>query len=333
MNKSFILMAALPPTLGHIDLINFAQRLTDMTFVILVTRGDTEPYQKERLAALREHFALQPTVIIRELHLESETAEGNPYWAEKLKEFGFEKGDTLVASELWGEEIAVMLNGKFFPYDINREIRYTKATEIRESLLEHWEWIIPTFQKQLQKRVVLFGAESIGKTTLAKALHEKVKYSVNVFEYARPLLELNPKLDVEKMTDIWLGQKALQETAALMAPTPSAVFLDTDLYSTLGYWQFWDPETVPEGLERDANLLKADLYVLLESNIPFEEQAIRYGGKQRESTDDYWEELLKRYELPYVRIKAVTVNDRITELAPVLAKLIPNDFNYQRKDQ
>lgn len=332
MTQSFVLMAALPPTLGHVDLVNFARELTHDAKVILVTRGD-EPYQDERYEAFCEHFAHVQDVKFLRLHLAGEYAEGNPYWAQVLTDHGFVAGDILVASEDWGAEIAQTLDGQFFPYDIAREIRYTKATNIREDIEKNWAWIMPEFQLKLQKRIVIFGAESIGKTTIAKELRANTSDSVFVFEYARPYLEVTAgELDVPKMLGIWRGQKALQETVSQMTPVPRVVFLDTDLYSTLGYWQFWDPATIPTGLEEDARALQADLYVLLNSNIPFEEDPIRYGGDEREQTDAYWRGVLEANGLPFVEIEENSVEARMKHIELVLTDVIPSRIDFTRKD-
>jgi len=330
--KSFILMAAMPPTIGHVDLINFARNLTGDAKVILVTRGD-EPFQEERFEALTEHFKNSEGIELLQLHQDGLEAEGDEYWADVLADFGFVKNDILVASEDWGAVIADMLDGQFFPYDMNREIRYTKATAIREDIEANWAWIIPEFQRKLQKRIVIFGAESTGKTTLAKNLKKAFKDSVTVFEYARPYLELTPgELDVPKMHGIWRGQKALQETVEQMIPTPRVVFLDTDLYTTLGYWEFWNPASVPNGLREDAELMKADLYILLKSNIPFEADPIRLGGDKREQDDDYWKGVLEANNLPYIELDVSGVNARVIEGRTIVRDFIPKGVDHVRLD-
>lgn len=263
--KSFILMAAIPPTLGHIDLINFAKNLTGNAVVILVTRG-SEPYQEERFTALHAHYAHEKAVEILLFHVDGMDAEGDPYWANVLKTHGFEAGDILVASEDWGGVIATMLDGEFYPYDLHREIRYTRATEIRENIVANWQWIIPEFQKMLQRRIVVLGAESTEKAILLKQLRDSAKDSVAVFDYARQLLDLDPVLDVVKMTAIWKGQKALQATIGDMSPIPRVVFLDNDLYSTMAHWETSRPGTVPAELIEDAQRLEANFYVHIEQN-------------------------------------------------------------------
>lgn len=331
MPNAYILMAALPPTQGHIDLINFAKHLGSHTTVLMVTRG-SEPYQEERLEALRERFTQEPRVTVTPLHRDGLEAEGNPYWAAVLRAHGFAEGDYLVASETWGEEIAAMLDGFFHPYDLDREIRYTRATNIREDIVAHWEWLIPEFQRKLQKRIVIFGAESTGKSTLTKALAAATPNSVAVFEYARPLLEIDPALTVESMTAIWRGQKALQLAVSEMSPVPRVVFLDTDLYSTLGYWEFWEPPTIPEGLSLDAKELMADFYIQTNSNIPFEVDPIRYGGTEREQSDDYWEAVLQRYGAPYAKLEATEPEARLHEALGLLEAIIPTSIDHVRLD-
>ena len=164
-------------------------------------------------------------------------------------------------------------------------------------------------------RITMFGAESTGKTTLSheinKWLNKTGHNSVWVPDFARRyLLDLDsPVLDVVHMHDIWEGQ--------LLAQTQedaSYIIQDTDLYSTYGYWKFWQPETVPPGLRMDAWLNKSDLYIITQSNIPFEEDSIRYGGEKRESTDQYWIDLCETNNLEYVVLKSSELGDRVFEV-------------------
>ena len=332
MATSFVLMAAMPPTKGHGDLIRFARNLSGYARVIIVTRAG-EPYVEERYQAVKNEFSEDFLTEIQHIHLESLKAEGNPYWANVLQAHGFRPGDYLVTSEAWGAELAELLSGVFFPYDMARELRYTKAEGIRKDINSHWDWLMPSFQKLLQKRVVLFGAESIGKSTMTRALAAAYPQAVGVFEYARPLMEQTPrKLDTALMHGIWKGQKALQETVDEMRPNPRYIFLDTDLYSTVGYWEFWDPETVPAGLVRDAKALQADLYIFLKSNIPFEEDPLRYGGNQREKSDEYWMAVLERHGVPYEVIEASEHEARMTQAVKLIDSLAPKSIPYTRFD-
>jgi len=333
MATSFVLLSAMPPTLGHADLINFAAALGDSTKVVHVLR-EGEPYRQERLQSLRDRFAGDPSVEVLPLEIpawDEAVGETNLEWADFLRSKGFEPGDLLVVSEPWGAEIAGYLGGEFFPYDMERTIRYTKATGIRENLADNWGWVIPEFQRLIQKRIVIFGAESTGKSTLARAIRDALKNTIAVPEYARGYLENTPgELNDPKMRGIWRGQKALQQGLQAMDPVPQAVILDTDLYSTLGYWEFWSPETVPAGLKEDADELRADLYLFLDSSIPFETDPIRYGGDHREQSDDYWRSVLRAHELPFVELSKSTVQGRLSEALEAIDGIVPRVINHRR---
>ena len=63
----------------------------------------------------------------------------------------------------------------------------------------------------------------------------------------------------------------------------------------------------PKGLVTDATILKSDLYLITQSNIPFEQDPLRYGGDRRESKDEYWIGLCEGYDLNYRVVKPITV--------------------------
>lgn len=168
--------------------------------------------------------------------------------------------------------------------------------------------------------VTIFGAESTGKTTLSKSLARQRSTEWRE-EFARRYLETTKQaVTTESMRAIWRGQKALQEAAK--KSTAEYVVQDTDLFSTVGYWQLPHVEprigTCPTGLKRDALALKSDLYIITSSNIPFAADVLRFGGDKRESTDFYWINLCKQYELPYVVLSASDPIARIKEAAQLM---------------
>lgn len=95
------------------------------------------------------------------------------------------------------------------------------------------------------------------------------------------------------------------------------VIQDTDLFSTVGYWNLphWADSLgeVPPGLIDDAKLWRSDLYIVLRSNIEFEADPLRYGGNVRESDDQYWIDLCVKYDLNYVVIDETDPIKRIGE--------------------
>lgn len=313
-------MTAMPPTTGHLQLIQFAEKLAGYGYVhVLINTQPHEPFGEERAKALRE--ATEDMGVF--FHHISYTLEQNPHsngfwhmWKGIMLGMGAKPGDIVVSSEAYGKRLAEEIEGVFFPYDIDRAINYAKATQVREDPLTYFNQIIPEFQKTLKTTVTIFGAESTGKTTLSRQLADHLP-SWWLFEYARPYLEnTSNEINVDSMTAIWYGQRALQEHAQDNLHDKPLILQDTDLFSTVGYWDFphWDSlGDPPEELVADALRLRSDLYIVTRSNIPFEQDPLRYGGDVREGTDEYWIEILERYELPYVVLDAVDMRERLME--------------------
>lgn len=304
--KAYVLLTAMPPTVGHEALVEFARGLdTDATVVIVMTQPG-EPFTDERVSHFRDKYDPRQGFIHYNLH---ETIEQNPdtpgfrqMWANLMvRRFGFQKGDYIVTSEEYGAWLAEWLDGVWIPFDIDRRIVPAKATRIRNDYISNWNDIAVEFRTQhLTRRITTFGAESTGKTTLSRQLPGMLgdpKWAQVLPEWARPYLEaVGSKLSVEKMQHIYEGQRSLQ---CMMFDSPFTV-QDTDLFSTLGYWRMYNPETIPARLALDAQRLKSDLYILCPSDIPFEADKLRYGGHQRESMDQYWIDILDEFELNYI---------------------------------
>lgn len=320
MERSFVLLTAIPPTVGHLRLVQFADSLTPNGTVVLICTQPHEPFAFERVAALREAVEAMPKVTIQHFHKSIEQDPSAPgfwnMWKRLLLQHGVTRRDYIVASETYGQKVAELIGAQFFPYDIDRSITHIKATPVRQDPLAHFSDVLPEFQRYIQTRVTVFGAESTGKTTLSRRLAEEL-HATWLFEYARPYLENTVnEITTRSMTAIWKGQKALQEQVQHLPGAP-IIIQDTDLFSTVGYWQFphWTPVigTCPDELLRDALSLKSDLYIFTKSNIPFEADPLRYGGNKREGSDEYWLDVCKRYELPYVVLGAKGLESRVKE--------------------
>ena len=309
MRRAYIVMTALPPTRGHEALIQFASRLDVNSVEVLYCSQPHEPWTQERYDSLT---AIQGTAPIRihRMHrvLPQEPDGGDPaywdLWAGILTDAGITDNDYIVASEMYGKDLARITGARFMPYDIDRSILYTKATEVRKRPLMEFDQILPSFQRHLQKTITIFGAESTGKTTLAQDL-AYVAESRCIPEWARPYLEtVGPEITDQSMYDIWIGQRALQINSKTLSPIRPFVIQDTDLFSTVGYWDYMLPSETPQGLIDHAYALKSDLYIVTRSNIPFEPDPIRYGGDRRETEDHHWTDLLDKYELPYIVLES-----------------------------
>lgn len=343
MTKAFILMTAMPPTKGHLNLIKFGASLGVQEVRVIVCTQPGEPFAKERYEAVSRAVKSIPSRADIKVYWLHEELEQNPeaegfwdMWQNIMYTYGAGTGDYYVSSEPYGATLAKLMDGKFMPYDPDRELYYTKATNIREQTEKYFHDILPEFQHNLRADIVIFGAESTGKTTLSKEL----ALALNghwFFEWARPYLEtVGPEITIDSMNDIWEGQLAIQEHSHSMYDKPYAVF-DTDLFSTVGYWEqpHWSDALgpVPDGLVTDALDTKADLYIITKSNIAFEEDPIRYGGDHRESPDEYWIGIAEKYNLNYVVLDESDLAGRIktaTKYARMVMKRKVRAIAYDR---
>lgn len=322
-------MTAMPPTTGHLQLVQFAKNLLPdggVVEVILNTQP-VEPYPNERYIALTqaiERVGLSNCTKVRHY---SEMIEQNPeapgfwgMWKQMLLDYGIQAGrDIIVASEDYGKTLAELTGTKFFPYDIERQINPSKATKVRDYPFQYFSSILPEFQRYVKTRVTFFGAESTGKTTTSKLVAQRLG-APWLPEYARPYLENTVnEITVDSMEAIWKGQLALQRQGDLLSTKSPYIIQDTDLFSTVGYWKLphWEEFLFqcPEQLEFDAVLNASDLYVITKSDIPFEKDPLRYGGDVREGSDEYWISVCEEFKLNYVVLESNTVQDRAEEAA------------------
>lgn len=334
MTKIITLMTALVPTIGHKALIEFCDNIAwtygpDTRVHVLMGSLDREPVPGEvRFAALTLACSDQDRVW---LHHMTEDAPQEPedhpdfwnVWRDIVVSYVGEVGpdDIFVASELYGINMAEALGCKFLPFNRYRDMLDVKGTDVRADLLGRFGDIMPEFQPYLRRRVTIFGPESCGKTTMAKNMADMLN-GVFVPEWAREYLETmpTPETTVERMRDIVHGQFAIQQTA-MKVPNKPFIFQDTDLLSTLGYYDILTPDRPGADYRLCEELFeysKADFYIVMNDRIPFEADPLRYGGDKRESGVKFWTDLLDKYGCKYYVVQETLRSGQMSEVYDAL---------------
>ncbi len=154
-------------------------------------------------------------------------------------------------------------------------------------------------------KVVLFGPESSGKTTLSIKLAHHYN-TVWVAEYAREYLQ--NKWNNERKTcensdllPIAIGQMQLENK--LVKKADKILICDTDLLETKVYSEEYYGGTVDPLLEKAAAENSYELYLLTYIDTPWEADDLRDKPQERLEMFNAFENALKKFDRPYVLLK------------------------------
>ena len=154
-------------------------------------------------------------------------------------------------------------------------------------------------------KVVLFGPESTGKTTLSRQL-ARYYSSVWVPEYARDYLQKKwnderKTCEPQDLLPIAEGQMKLENELA--QKTDSVLVCDTDLLETKVYSEAYYVGSCDPILEKFALQNTYDLYFLTYIDTPWEADDLRDKPEQRKEMFMAFKNTLEKYKKPYVLLK------------------------------
>ncbi|WP_396602876.1 AAA family ATPase [Algibacter sp. R77976] len=154
-------------------------------------------------------------------------------------------------------------------------------------------------------KVVLFGPESTGKTTLSRHL-ARYYNSVWVPEYAREYLQNKwnderKTCEPEDLLPIAEGQMKLENELA--QKTDSVLICDTDLLETKVYSEAYYIGSCDPILEKYALENTYDMYFLTYIDTPWEADDLRDKPEHRKEMFQAFQDTLDKYKKPYVLLK------------------------------
>lgn len=154
-------------------------------------------------------------------------------------------------------------------------------------------------------KVVLFGPESTGKTTLSRKL-ARYYNSVWVPEYARDYLQNkwnNERKTCEPKDLLPIAEGQMKLENELAKKTNSVLICDTDLLETKVYSEAYYLGSCDPILEKYALKNKYDLYFLTYIDTPWEADDLRDKPEERKSMFEAFENELIKHKRPYVLLK------------------------------
>ncbi|MEM9686972.1 MAG: ATP-binding protein [Bacteroidota bacterium] len=172
-------------------------------------------------------------------------------------------------------------------------------------------------------KVVLFGPESTGKTTLSEQLARHYN-TVWVPEYAREYLQNKwnnerKTCEPEDLLPIAAGQIRLENK---LTPKATRVLIcDTDLFETKVYSEAYYLGSCDPELEKYALKNTYDLYFLTYIDVPWVRDDLRDKPNEREQMFLHFKNTLEKYNRPYVLLKG-NKKERLQEAVKHIDKLL-----------
>lgn len=270
-----------PPHRGHKLLIDTATSAADEVHVIVCEKPGEDPPADLREAWLRE---IHPTANIWRID-DRYDADDSAVWAENCRRLLGLSPDVVFTSEDYGDRFAACLGCKHVLVDKARTTVPVSGTAVRADPLGCWEYLEPPVRGHYAKRVVLIGAESTGKTTLAGDLARAME-TLWVPEYGREYWEQKAARGdpntwrSEEFAEIASEQCQRENAAARLCNR--VLVCDTDAYATRvwhhRYMGDWSPMVDAIAAEHR----RPDLYLLTDIRTPFEQDGTRDGERVRE---------------------------------------------------
>ena len=238
-SRGLVIGKFLPLTTGHCFLIESARAQCEQLTVLLGSLSNEPIPGHLRFNWLRDTFPTRDFPTVRCVH----AAEDVPQFPHEHPDFwniwrdliARHAGpvDVVFSSEDYGNKLAQVLAARHVMIDRERINVPISARKVLLAPLENWQFLPPAVRAYYARRVLIFGPESTGKSTLAAQL--AAHFGTNwVPEWARVMLEARDNICLESdIPAIVSGQMRSEEQAA--RDCNQLLFCDTDVVTTTIY--------------------------------------------------------------------------------------------------
>lgn len=324
MTLGFVVGKFYPPHRGHRHLIETARAACDRVVVLLPHHPSQKIPGEVRRAWLRE---IHPDC---EIHLvPDELEDDGRAWARFTIQHLGRAPDVVFSSEDYGAPFAAWMGSRHVMVDRDRAAFPVSGTAVRSSPLDHLEWLEPCVRAWFVRRVVLIGAESTGKTTLAQALaaHYGTRW---VPEFGREYWEAKVSRGLpEGQLPAWAADKGSSDDAGRLHEAELPAFMgdeflhiageqqrrenlaareanrvlicDTNAFAT-GTWHERYLGRRDDAVDTIGRRDRVDLYLLTEPDFPFVQDGWRDGEHVRDWMHARFLEPLAALPTPVVRL-------------------------------
>lgn len=323
MTTGFVFGKFMPFHNGHKAMIDFAKTKVDFLYVIVCAS------EKEALPVFtRSHWITETYPFDEQIQIISfeysekklpntsiPDKEVSALWAAQFKKM-IPDAEVVITSEGYGEFVADAMGIKSILFDQERSQVPISATELRNNIAENWEYIPDIVKRYYQKKVVLLGTESTGKSSLSIALAKKLNGSL-VEEAGREIIEDSSNFSIEDLqTVIFEHSRRIEDAVEELRPF---IFIDTDIHISQSYAKYQFGEYLEEVPDEIFDVNRADFYFYLTVDFPYTDDGTRLPLKERNFLDKYHRATLKDYKIEN-RVQDITGNwdERLQKMIDVL---------------
>mgnify|MGYP001287488057 CR=1 FL=1 len=295
-----------PPHEGHALLVRAAAEQSERVTVLVMAATVESIPLADRVAWVREIHAATPHVrVLGTMDDVPVDYEDDGVWEAHVaimrEALQGERVDAVFTSEAYGEELARRLAARHVSVDPPRAGAPVSGTAVRRDPVAHWRRLAPCVRAWFARRLVIVGAESTGKSTLAEALAGRLTARGAAFAPTLHVAEYGREYTVEKLAALrrerpdapmealqWSSDdfvavartQQAREDAAARRGAP-VLICDTDAFAT-GVWheRYLGRRSAP--VEAFAAAPHGRRYLLTHpDDVPFEQDGLRDGEHLR----------------------------------------------------
>lgn len=272
-----------PPHRGHLLLVRTAARQVGHLHVLVPGRDDQTLPAVDRARWLADAVDMATVTY----HLTpDDLPESYESWARRTLEVLPAPPDAAFTSESYGAAWAAAMGAEHVAVDPSRRRIAASGTALRADLFGRFDLLVPAARAALCRRVVLVGAESTGKTTLASALAADYG-TVWVPEHGRAYAQGREHLPVDHGWASWEFRRiaAVQQASAddmARVSRRGLLVCDTDALTTAVWHRRYTGGDDPR-LEEIVAAHRPDLYLVCGPDIPWTQDGTRDSRMYREA--------------------------------------------------
>lgn len=288
----------MPPTNGHLFLIDFASLKCEKLYVMICS-DETQPISgRKRYQWLQQIYSSHPEIEIiwcedpnPQYPSECESVDifYEKYWVPSVYNRILQL-DVVFTSEAYGDEFASYLGVEHVLVDIERKQVPVSGTAVRNDPFDNWDFIPFDVKPYFIKKVVIMGPESTGKSTLVKKLSEHFAAHY-VAEYGRQyalekgddpwiendfeLIAVAQQLFIEQMCEV-VGDEYPQTHQNLL-------IVDTEVLTTKIFGEMYLGKPIESIVfDQVEKMQDFELYIVLDIDVPWIDDGTRDFPTHRE---------------------------------------------------